>query len=123
MVDPLTTFAAAGNALQFVQLGIEIIGKTIQYSRGGGHNEFQALRSCVQRLSVLNAHVQHSMESNATQPHPPGPARALQAANLECLRISRDMTVVLEKLGFNKPHTVWSSCESTSDIAIDQKPP
>lgn len=113
-MDPLTAFAAAGNALQFVQLGIDIISKTMEYSRGGGHNEFQALRDCVQRLSVSNAHLLQSVESNTSHDPPPGPARALHAASLDCLRVSREVASALDKLGFTKPHTLWSSGQSHS---------
>lgn len=113
-MDPLTAFAAAGNALQFVQLGIDIIGKTIEYSSGGGHNEFHALRECVQRLSVSNAHLLQSMEADASQTPPPGPARALHAANIECLRVARKVANALDELGFNRPHTLWNSGQSHS---------
>ncbi|KIW27934.1 uncharacterized protein PV07_07630 [Cladophialophora immunda] len=120
MVDPLTTFAAAGNALQFVQLGIDLIGKTIDYSQGGGNNSFQALRDCVQRLSVSSAHLQRSMESNASQPLNPGPARALHRANLECLRVSQQFTAILDKLGLNRPHSLWSSVKLALKSHVDK---
>ncbi|KAH0845847.1 hypothetical protein FOPE_11040 [Fonsecaea pedrosoi] len=109
MVDPLTTFAAAGNALQFVSLGIDLVRKTIDYANGGGNNYFESLKDCVQRLSVSSAHLQTSMESIASQSLPPGPARGLHRANLECLRVSQEFTAMLEKLGLNRRHSLWKS--------------
>ncbi|KIW69033.1 hypothetical protein PV04_04937 [Phialophora macrospora] len=121
MMDPITIFAVAGNALQFVQLGVDIVSKTIEYSHGGGHSEFQALRDCLQRLSVSNAHLQKSMELNAAHRLPPGPARALHAANVECMRVSNDIATALDKLGFNKPHSVWSSVKLALKSQITEK--
>ncbi|KIY03185.1 uncharacterized protein Z520_01652 [Fonsecaea multimorphosa CBS 102226] len=114
MVDPLTTFAAAGNALQFVQLGVDLLRKTIEYSHGGGNSNFQTLQDCAQRLSVSSARLQRSMESGASQLLHPGPARALRRANLECLRLSRELTAILNQLGFNRPHSLWSSEDGRS---------
>jgi len=39
MMDPLTSFAAAGNVLQFIEFGTSLVGKAIEYSRPGGSKE------------------------------------------------------------------------------------
>ncbi|OAL39757.1 hypothetical protein AYO20_01154 [Fonsecaea nubica] len=121
MVDPLTTFAAAGNALQFVSLGIDLVRKTIDYANGGGNNYFESLKDCVQRLSVSSAHLQTSMESSASQLLPPGPARGLHRANLECLKVSQEFTATLDKLGLNRRHSLWKSGESLDTRILDFK--
>ncbi|KIW89428.1 uncharacterized protein Z519_09584 [Cladophialophora bantiana CBS 173.52] len=51
MAEPLTTFAAAGNALQFVQLGIDLIRKTIEYSHGGGNIKL-ALKTYIDKPKI-----------------------------------------------------------------------
>ncbi|KAH0832653.1 hypothetical protein FOPE_01273 [Fonsecaea pedrosoi] len=109
MVDPLTTFAAAGNALQFALLGIDIIKKTAQYSKGGGNAEFETIRDVVQRLAVSSVNLQEAIEARTARYLPPGPARALASANMRCLELSREVTSFLESLGLNKQHTLWAS--------------
>jgi hypothetical protein len=58
MSGPFTTFAAAGNTLQFAELGTKIIQKTIHYAKSGGSKEHQALQDVVQSLITSNAHLQ-----------------------------------------------------------------
>ena len=112
MVDPLTAFAAAGNALQFVILGVELVGKAIDYSHGGGSKEYQALKDLSQRLVISTAHLQASMESNATAGLPDGPARSLYLANEECLGICENFIRFIDGLGLNRPKNIWKSGES-----------
>src|ERR1700742_3571832 len=99
MIDPITVFATAGNALQFVQLGLTISAKTIDYSSGGGNNEFDMLQNCVQRLVVASVQLQDSLKATASSTTLPGPTRALYSANSECLRVSKELTGLLQNLG------------------------
>jgi hypothetical protein len=113
MVDPFTAFAAAGNALQFAELGVKLISKTIEYSSCGGSQEHQALQNVVQQLMASTAHLQESMNTYASQPQP-GPARALHRANIECLRVSKEFYDLLNELKLNRYGTMWRSGELSS---------
>jgi hypothetical protein len=107
-MDPLTAFAAAGNVLQFVQLGATLINKSIEYATDGGNSEYQRLQPVVQQLLVSNAHLSDALAQNTTAPiSTPGPARAVQLANLQCLEVSRDFVSFLNESKLTKPGLSW----------------
>ena len=120
-MDPFTAFAAAGNVLQFTELGINLIKKTIEYSRDGGSSEHQRLQDVVQRLMVSSAHLHQSLHdevdeapelgTNATESYrtKPGPKLALHLANNECLRVSGELCALLSSLKLDKYRSAWRS--------------
>lgn len=120
-MDPFTAFAAAGNVLQFTQLGINLISKTIEYSNGGGSSEPQALQDVVQRLMASSAHLHQSLQHDVDGAYehapdgsvrcnkPPGTALALHLANEECLRVSKELFELLDRLKLNRYGSVWRS--------------
>lgn len=109
MIDPLTAFSAAGNALQFAELGVKVVLKTIDYANGGGDIEYQRLQDLAQQLTASNAHLHATLTEAAAQPLPPGPARALYYANEECLKVAREFLEVLNALKFNRTRSLWKS--------------
>ena len=109
MVDPFTALSAAGNTLQFAELGVKIIRKTIQYADGGGSNQHQALQDVVQNLLASNAHLDGLLKGTAAELVQPGPSWALRKANDECLRLAQELVALLQRLKLNRSGTMWNS--------------
>ena len=99
MADPLTIFAAVSKALQFVHLGIGLVTTTIEYSQGGGCNQYQALKGLVQLLIVSNAYLQGVDDIQCCPWAAPDPARALYSVKLECLRVGNDFIRLVDTSG------------------------
>lgn len=118
MVDPLTVFAAAGNALQFAEFAIKVVKKTIEYSTEGGSSEHQELQDVVQRLLATSAGLQNSI-GQSSQLLPPGPIRALYTANKECMKVSKEAFDLLEELKLNRYGTFWRSSKSSVKYSDD----
>ena len=111
MADPFTIFAAAGNALQFAEVGAKLIRKTIEYAKIGSAKEHRELQDVTQRLIASNAHLEDLLEIEAADITAPGPARALKQANQECLSTSQELVALLGELKLNKSRSVWKSGE------------
>jgi hypothetical protein len=109
-MDPLTVFAAAGNVLQFVQLGATLISEIIDYASDGGSSEYEKIQPVVQQLLVSNAHLSDALAQNSTLPTgAPGPAKAAEQANKQCLEISRGFINFLHCSKLTKPGLSWRS--------------
>jgi hypothetical protein len=111
MVDPFTAFSAAGNVLQFAELGAKFIREAVHYANSGGSDHHQAIQDIVQSLSVSNAHLQSHLETDAAVLDKPGPARALFRANQDCLRVSNELTKLLDKLRPKGSRSLWRNGE------------
>ena len=112
-MDPLTAFAAAGNVLQFVQLGVTFIGKVIEHVSEGGQSEYENIHGIVQQLLVSNAHLSEALAPNLILSNcAPGPAAALNLANQRCLKISKDFVHFLNHSQLTKPGQSWRSSMS-----------
>lgn len=109
MSDPFTALAAAGNVLQFAELGTEFIQKAIHYAQSGCSKEHQALQDVTQNLIASNAHLQELLKDNSADYAQPGPGRALYRANMECLTISQELVHLLETLKLNRSGSMWNS--------------
>lgn len=109
MVDPLSTFGAAVNILQCIEVGSKLIREAAEYSACGGSHEHDTLRRMTQQLVVSNSHLQTYLEAHGPSNPAPGPNYALYLANQECLRVSKDFLNLLEELKLTGYVSTWKS--------------
>lgn len=111
MIDPVSSFAIAGNVLQFAELAVKLVSKSAEYAVGGGSEHYTSLHSLIERLAASNAHLQSSLDQASLRTIQPGPERALHLANEECLRVSKEFTAFLSEFKINDSRVFWSSRE------------
>ena len=98
MIDPLTGFAVAGNALQFADLLVKLISKTcsIYRSTDGLEDEYTYLRTTAQNVRNCNLLLdEFSKDLSAQQGHA---AQALLDANNACLAVTTEVVSFIEKV-------------------------
>ncbi|KAK5050401.1 hypothetical protein LTR84_003682 [Exophiala bonariae] len=96
-MDPISAFAVAGNALQFVQLGTNIVVEASTYVRKGGSVEQQKLQDLTQQFFTSTEHLRQHLENDLDQLAGPGYKRALYLANRQCLDLSSDFIKFLDR--------------------------
>lgn len=113
MTEPLTIFAAAGNALQFIELGVKLTRSVVEYSRAadGLPAEHHDLLKVVTML--------HSTCEQLEAPACDSTSRrkelqkAIESMNQECLRISKDFVSIVDSLKVEGTPTAWKSLKTT----------
>ncbi len=104
VLDPLSTFAVACNVLQVTETGVRVLMRASEYKAAvnGTLDEHTDLRNILRDLQDLGTELQSTLpQSEATHDSIPSEAR-LQQAIETCLRLSRDLIAILDRLQLRK---------------------
>jgi hypothetical protein len=100
MADPLTAFAAAGNVLQFLELGTKIVSKAYKYHKAadGALSAHIELGQLTANLIELNLALDQSLAQSASSNTVSTAQDRLRDANQHCLRLSREFISEVDNL-------------------------
>ena len=109
-MEPLGAFAVASNVLQVVEVGVKVISKAVEYRQSDNAwlAEHGELRSIADSLATLNQTLSTSLHESRDFKISVEEARLIEA-NDQCLRISEDFMIALDRLKVGKEKSVLDS--------------
>ena len=111
VLDPLSAFSVAYNMLQVIDFGVKVLSKATDYRKAeaGVLTEQKDLRDVSHSLSNLNTELLASLpQQTVSKQHTVEEARLVEANN-ECLRLSKKLIDILDRLKLKERHAVFDS--------------
>ena len=97
VLDPVTAFGVAGNVIQFVEFGSNIVSKARQIKANGQLLEISKLEEFTTVLDDLNSRLQNYPPSSTVSTGPGWEIGILQASE-GCQKVSAKLSKLLEKM-------------------------
>lgn len=110
MLDPLTAIALAGNVVQFVQMGCQLVANTheIYTSHAGALKEDLETEVVTTRILQSIEELENGRQQAGSYPKTSTERRLVEIAEA-CTEIAKDILTRLEKLKLRESKSVWAS--------------
>lgn len=111
VLEPLSAFSVACNVLQVIDIGVKVLSKAAEYRKAdaGALTEQKDLRDVSQSLNALNTDLQAPLRPQTASRQLTIEEVRLQQANDQCLRLSKELVNVLDRLKIRDRHVLLDS--------------